>query len=333
MYYIALWNLFELGDLTQKQVIVRDDLRGYNVMLPPDLRAQPISVNLLATSFCPTDRNVYVERVLRAGHQGTEEWPRVAGREIHKLLQQLHAYSQQYVRDFATQQSSLRNFDVCGAMMTFSNQYIAQVREELSVNANYPRRQVNRLILHLQQIASFEAIAAAALLNYRIARTEMGAGALPQEMDALFDFRAIEQELYARWLGLTEPVTPDFLYRRRIIGDIKTGEVDAGPGGVFELTCTAYAMAWEREYREPIDWGVILHISHNRRRNVPIYKGSQIYRLDTTARIRLLNKLAQKLSLIRDGQDPGYPADREVCQGCVYEKVCYPEGEKDGFPS
>lgn len=329
MYYIALWDLFKLGDLTRSEVIVRDDLRGYNVMLPPDLRAQPISVNLLATSFCPTDRNIYIERVLRAGHQDTEEWPRVAGREIHKLLQQLHSFAQQFVGDFAARQRSLRNFDICRAMMTFSGQYIVQVRERLSVDENYPRRRINRLILHLQQIAAFEAIAAAALLNYRIARTEMGAGALSQEMDALFDFRAIEQELHARWLGLTEPVTPDFLYRRRIIGDIKTGEIDGGPGGVFELTCTAYAMAWEQEYREPIDWGVILHVSHNRRRNVPIYKGSQIYRLNTTARIRLLDKLEQKLRLIRDGQDPGYPGDREVCRGCVYETVCYPEGEED----
>jgi len=326
LYYIALWNLFELGDLTRSQVIVRDDLRGYNVMLPADLRAQPISVNLLAASFCPTDRNVYIERVLRAGSQDTEEWSRVVGRQIHRLLQQLHAYLQQYVRDFATQQSSLRNFDVCSAMMTFSNQYITRVQEELSANANYPRREINRLILHLQQIASFEAIAATALLNYRISRTEMGAGALPQEMEILLDFRAIEQELHARWLGLSEPVTPDFLYRRRIIGDIKTGVADAGLGGVFELTCTAYAMAWEREYREPIDWGVILHISHNRRRNVPIYRESQIYFLDTTARIRLLHKLERKLRLIRDRQDPGYPTDRQVCRGCVYEGICYPEG-------
>lgn len=328
MYYVALWDLFELKQLTQKQIIVRDDLRGYNVMLPADLRAKPISVSLLASSLCPMDRNVYIERVIRAGDQTIEQWPRVAGREIHKLLQQLHAYSQQYVADFATQQSSLRNFDVCGAMTTFSNQYIAQVREELSANANYPRRQVNRLVLHMQQIASFEATAAAALLNYHIARTETGARALRQRMETVFDFRAIEQELHARWLGLTEPVTPDFLYRRRIIGDIKTGEVDAGPGGVFELCCTAYAMAWEQEHGDQIDWGVVLHVSHNRRRNVPIYKQSQVYALDTTARLRLLEKLEQKLRLIRDGQDPGYPADREDCRSCVYETVCHPEGEE-----
>lgn len=330
MYYIALWDLFELRQITHtQQVVVRDDLRGYNFMFPADLRAEPISVSLLATSYCPVDRNVYIERVLGAAGRTTEEWPRVAGREIHRLLQQLHAFLQQYVADFASQHRSLRNLDVCGALTAFSNQYIGEVREGLLASGYHPGGEVNSLVLHLQQIAAFEAITAAALLNYHIAATGMGARSLRQTMDTVFDFRAIEQELHARWLGLTEPVTPDFLYRRRIIGDIKTGEVDAGPGGMFELCCTAYAMAWEQEYREPIDWGIILHVSHDRhrRKNVPIYKDSQIFPLDTTARLRLLEKLEQKLRLIRDGQDPGYPGDREGCRDCVYEAVCYADGE------
>jgi len=212
--------------------------------------------------------------------------------------------------------------------MEFADDHIAEVCERLRADEKCYRRQINRLKVQLQQIASFEALAVAALLNYRIARTGMAARTLPQEMDTLFDFRAIEQQLHAGWLGLTEPVTPDFLYRRSVIGDIKTGQVDAGPGGLFELTCTAYAVAWERVYGEPIDWGVILHVSHSQRRNVPLYGESQIYRLDTKARIRLQLKLEHKLCLIRDGQDPGYPADRERCGGCVYETVCYPEGEE-----
>ena len=328
MYYVALWDLFELKQLTEANPVdVQNGLRGYEYMLPADLRAEPISVNLLASNYCPVHRNVYVERVLRAQRHGAEEFPRVSGREIHKLLQQIHAHLQQYVADFASSQSSLRNFDPCGALTEFSNRYIDEVREGLLTTGNYRGRDVNRLVLHLRQIAAFEACTASALLNYHIAKSGIGAGGLHHVVDTLLDFRAVEQDLHARWLGLTEPVTPDFLYRRCIIGDIKTGEVDAGPGGTFELCCTAYAMAWEQENHEPIDWGIILHVSHHRRKNVPIYKDSQVYSLDTTARLRLLEKLVQKLSLIRDERDPGYPSDRDQCGGCVYEDVCYPDGE------
>lgn len=313
----------------ERSVEVREDLRGYRMeMLPADLRAHTISVSLLASSFCPTDRNVYVERVLRLAGRGTETWPRVVGREIHRLLQQLHRFAREYVGSFAARRT-LSDFDIYGAMMTRADDYIACVREELSADGNNPRSEIARLSMHLSQVAAFAAMTAATFLNYRISRTGIGARSLQQEMDSWLDFRAVEQELQAGWLGLTEPVTPDFLYRRRVIGDIKTGEVDAGPGGPFELTCTAYALAWERVHGEPIDWGVVLHVSHNRRRNVPIYRQSQIYPLDTTARIRLWDRLRQRLSLIRDGQDPSCPADREVCRGCVYEAVCYPEGEED----
>lgn len=315
--------------MMEQSVEVREDLRGYRMeILPADLRSHTISVSLLASNFCPTDRNVYVERVLRLAGRGMKTWSRVAGREIHRLLQQLHHFAQQHVKNLAAQRT-LKNFDIYGAMMTFANDYMARVREKLSADENNPHSEIDRLTMRLSQIAAFEAMTAATFLNYRISRTEIGARALQQEMDIWLDFRAVEQELQASWLGLTEPVTPDFLYRRQVIGDIKTGEVDVGPGGLFELTCTAYAMAWERVYGEPIDWGIILHVSHNQRRNVPIYKESRIYPLDTTARIRLLHKLEQKLRLIRDGQDPGCPADREVCRSCVYEKVCYPEGEED----
>jgi len=301
-------------------------------MLPADLRSHTISVSLLASSFCPTARNVYVERVLRLAGRGIETWPRVAGREIHRLLQQLHRFAQQYVGDFAARRT-LSDFDIYGAMMTFADDHITHVREELSADGNHPPSEIDRLSMHLSQIAAFEAMTAATFLNYRISRTGIGARSLQQEMDSWLDFRGVEQELQAGWLGLTEPVTPDFLYRRRVVGDIKTGEVDAGPGGLFELTCTAYALAWERVHGEPIDWGVVLHVSHNQRRNVPIYRESRIYPLDTTARIRLWDRLRQKLSLIRDEQDPGYPASRGVCHGCIYEAICYPEGGQDGSPS
>lgn len=312
-----------------RSVEVREDLRGYRMeMLPADLRAHTISVSLLASSFCPTDRNVYIERVLRLAGRGIETWPRVEGRETHRLLQWLHRFAQQYVGNLATQRT-LRDFHIYAAMMAAADDHIARVREELSADGNYSLSRIDRLSMRLGQIAAFEAMTAATFMNYRISRTEIGARSLQQEMDTWLDFRAVEQQLQAGWLGLTEPVTPDFLYRRRVIGDIKTGEVDAGPGGLFELTCTAYALAWERVYGEPIDWGVILHVSYNQRRNVPIYRGSRIYPLDTTARIRLWDRLSQRLSFVRDGQDPGYPADREVCRGCAYEAVCYPEGEED----
>jgi len=331
MYYIAFWSLFELNQVMQTTPVeVLQGYRGYELeAFPADLRAAPISVNLLASCFCPTGRNVYVEKILQLPRPQGEVWARIRGRELHTFLQEIHRNTIQYAIEYTRcHPNTLRDFDVYTATLDFAEEHITATRERLTQNG-HQEREINRLILFMRQIATFEAIAASSILNFRISRANVGVRNLAQEIDTLLDFRGLEQQLQPRWLGLSEPITIDFLYRRRVIGDIKTGEIDPVPGGLFELTCAAYALAWERQTQDNIDWGVILHLRQSQRRNVPICQSSELYPIDTQARIRLINRLEQRLRLIRDAQDPGYPENRDVCRECPYEQMCYPNQQQD----
>jgi CRISPR/Cas system-associated exonuclease Cas4 (RecB family) len=167
------------------------------------------------------------------------------------------------------------------------------------------------------------------LLTYKASRKTVpatGANISPiQEFEQLFNFSAIEQKLSPAFLGLTQPVTPDFLYADRIIGDIKTGKFDED---TFLMTCAAYALAFEAEYRRNIDFGVILHIEFSSKHPFPIYQGSRLYEIDDGVRRKFTILRDQKLDVLVKRIEPPVQQDEPRCRLCRFYSKCW-EKPKD----
>jgi len=329
LHYISLWEMAEIGRIVRRRIRVRRDLRGYAMQpLPPDRRVQSLSVSELANTICSTHRDIYLSKVARVRPNRRERpWQAEAGTLTHKLLQALHAYAKQRLP------TNGANFDVQTLFRRLKAYGVRQKNLLLSEYRDDPRfdgRVLSDLDSHFNDIVFFESLLTCALLTYKASRKTVlatGANIDPtQEFEQLFDFSAIEQNLSASLLGLTEPVTPDFLYARRVIGDIKTGAIQEES---FLMTCVAYALAYEAEYRRNIDFGLILHIDLSHDHPFPVYQGSRLYEINDNARRRFTILRDQKLDVLVQRVEPIIQPDEPRCRPCGFYSRCWGGRQND----
>jgi CRISPR/Cas system-associated exonuclease Cas4 (RecB family) len=322
LHYIGLWNLDDIGQQINQPVNVRGDLRGYAMQpLPPDRRPQTLSVSDLALTRCSTNRDIYFAKVERRRRSGNRPWQAEAGVLIHTLLQEIHRYAR---RSLPTRAADFNPESLFRRLKTFGTRTKNRLLSRYRNDNRFAGRIWTDLNNHLDNIIFFETLVISSLLTYKGSRkTVLSSGASfdpTQEFDQLFDFSAIEHSIAAVSLGLTEPVTPDFLFAHRVIGDIKTGDVHEE---TFEMTCVAYALAYEAEYRRDIDYGIILHISFNPNYQYPIYQGSHLYPIDDRARSRFVLLREQKLDVLIQREDPGRQEDELRCRPCPFHSECW----------
>lgn len=326
MHYISLWEIAEIARLTSKQFSVRPDLRGYSMRaVRPDRRAQSLSVSELAKTICSTHRDIYFAKVARIRPSRNERpWQAEAGTLIHTLLQDIHGYAQ---RILPSQGRALRPEVLFRRLKSFGIRHTNKLLTNYKDDPRFAGRVWDDLNLHCHNIIFFETLLICSLLTYKASqKTVLATGTdidPVQEFKQLFDFSAIEHPLSAPLLGLTTPVTPDFLYSGRIIGDIKTGVIDED---TFLMTCVAYALAYEAEYQRPIDFGLILHVGFSPDHYFPIYYSSRIYELDNVVRRKFTILRDRKLKILADRVDPGRQEDEPRCRPCPFYHRCWGAG-------
>jgi CRISPR/Cas system-associated exonuclease Cas4 (RecB family) len=327
LHYISLWEMAEMGDLANKRVKVRAELRGYRMQpVPPDRHPQhlpvrqSLSVNDLSKTICSTHRDLYFLKIRRL-RITDRPWEAEAGVVIHTLLQDIHRYAK---RSLPQQGRSLSPENLLRKLKAFGKRRKTELLAQYQADRRFAGGIWNRLDRHITNIVFFEALLICTLLTYKASKKTVlatGANINPlQEYEELFSFSAIEQSLSARSLGITDPVTPDFLFGRRVIGDIKTGGIHLD---TFETTCVAYALAYEAEFRRNIDYGIILHVGSSQQHSFPIYHGSHLFKLDDAARSRFLYLRDQKLNVLVSGVDPGRQEDQPRCRPCPFYNQCW----------
>lgn len=324
MHYISLWEMAEIGQRLNRSVNVRPELRGYAMQaVPPDPQRGTLSVSDLASTLCTTHRDIYLAKVKRIKSKSKERpWEAEEGIIIHSLLQEIHRQARKILPSKGTElntQSLLRRLRAFGKKR--KNELLARYKNE----QRFAGQQWNAIDRHLDNIIFFEALLICSLLNYKASgKTVLATGTdinPIQEFEQLFGFSAIEHRLSAPFLGLTEPVTPDFLYAHRAIGDIKTG---AFHEDTFELTCVAYALAYEAETKRDIDFGIILHVGKSSKHPFPVYQGSRLYEINDLARTKFVFIRDQKLRVLEQQQiEPPVQPDEPRCKPCRFYSRCW----------
>jgi CRISPR-associated protein Csa1 len=304
----------ELGDPS------RITIRGRKldeVKLPSELSGRLLPVNLLANKFCPTNRDIFLNVV--ANIPGSPTWSSYKGRVIHKLCFKLAERAKGYI----LRRNIIQKIDILRYTRRIGRNLIRQLTSdmdrEITRMTNRPSRtEKDNFLKDLLKLVRMESEIASTFADYIIA-TNFDVQ-LSSEFNRMFSFQG-EISLNATPLGFSRGARPDFVYSRgnsTIVGDIKTGDVKP----FHKLVVAAYALAYEYDTGVPINFGAILNIKFSNRRNVPIYKDTEIMVISDKYRQAFLALRDEKFEIVVNGVDPGLAPDESACTKCPYYSYC-----------
>jgi CRISPR-associated protein Csa1 len=294
-------------------------LRGYDpkTWIPPELSDVKLPVYAIAYAPCPTFRDIYLERV--TGIELPVTWKRYQGKLIDEVYKSIHHTSLEYVT-----KSKAKNFDLYNELVSnreiiieeAKRKYQRDFRNIISPPGN---PEIENFYNTLQKIIRFEAELTSSTINFEIARTR---NANPNRIfNEIFDFNT-DLSLNPRHQGLNSPATPDFIFRHKIIGDIKSGTWRK----FFEYTAIAYALAYEDHTNQNMDYGVVLHVELPSSCLIPVHYECEIEYLSDHKRKRFLAVRNRKFEIIKSQQDPG-KVERIKCDPeCQHLLDCWGNG-------
>jgi len=326
MFYISLRDIDEkiIEKLQDNLKSIRDILiRGYKqkvgtvkIILPSELFGTTLPVNLLANKYCPTNRDIWLEKVKEKESEKT--WPRHKGNIIHKLYFDLFDKAKGYI----IKNNIIEKINLQKKLEESGSSFIKGIKENLDSNVRQltdlpSQAEKQNFINLLGKIVKFESKIAGCLIDYLIATSpDINLGS---EFDKLFPFLR-EKIIRAPLLGFSERgVKPDFIYKESIIGDIKTGKFEE----FHKLTAAAYALGYEHHYRQDMNFGVILNVNHLNSRNVPIYEDTKFFVITDEYRKAFLELRNRKFEIIKKRKRPRKPKKEKCNKECPFYKVCW----------
>lgn len=297
-------------------------LRGYNpkMWVRPELMEVKLPVNAIAYNLCITGRDLYLERI--KGFKSPETWERYTGRLIDSVYKISHELCEAYVLRQTNIKSNLETY-----LVKNQNKIINQAKVEHSPVLSKMSPQPNQSLVRsfdgtLRKIVRSEGRIASALIDFEIGRVE---GATPKGIfDEYLGFNT-NVVLRSPHLGFTGKVSPDFIYRHEVIGDIKTGTWQE----FFMYTAIAYALAYEEHTRRDMNYGTILYPEFPRNQRIPVYHHTSIEFLSDPMRLAFKAVRDRKLQIIHDKEDPGKPNSKDKCDpGCPFLSYCWGEDDE-----
>lgn len=290
--------------------------RGYEpqTWVPAELARIKLPVYAIAYAPCPTSRDIYLEKV--ANIQTPFTLDRYKGKVIDFIYKNLHKSCSVYVTG-----ADVKSFDLYKELTSKQDQFIEDAKREFQTEfkkiAPPPgQRDLELFYNSLKKIIRFEAELTSATINFEIARNK---AASPRHIfSQLFDFNT-DFSLNPQHQGLNAPAIPDFIFRHMVVGDIKSGSWKS----FFEYTAIAYALAYEDDTSQNMNYGVILHVELPDSRRIPVHYEVKIEYLDDRKRERFIALRNRKLEIVNSGVDPGKP-DRTQCPSdCPFQSHCW----------
>ncbi len=285
------WN--EVRRLRALRVDVPEDLRGWrwdsSPVAPPPLGVR-ISASDIANRYCPTGRDLYLKRRVRA-----EPSPAMLrGRYLHAVFKHSLNAAASIIEGGAQEGWEL--------LQRFSPEEVAgRAACEVGTTADE----------HGAKLARSIAVRVAAELEGAASRLGI---ADPRSLAARAVPLVAEYAVDGGYIGLTQLKIDALLLD--IVLEVKTGR----PIDEHRLALAAYAMALEAEYEIPVDHGLLVYISVNSRvsiRAVPVAIGASLRRWFLEARDELME-------LVASGRDPGTAGNCE--RTCPFYPHCHGAG-------
>lgn len=285
--------------------------------VPTELLDYKISVGDLAFDVCPTNRNLYLSKVENVDLPPTES--RFIGRAAERLYFNMYQAITDHVKDNALSKNYHR-IDPWTLLHSADADLIATSIEETKKkcsSADFEATDLEALKVKLKKVLDFEAHIATSLVQNQIAR--MPDHRIGSFYDDLMHF-SIEPTFEAEELGFSTPVKPDFIYSGKTIGDIKTGNWHE----FMNLNLTAYALAYELDRHQHMDYGIIHHVKFSNTRQVPLHYHTKFQPITNELRTFFINRRDSKLEVLKNKTDPGKP-NKTICEAneCPFIDHCW----------
>jgi len=286
---------------------VSEGLRGWNWssdLLSPPVEGVYLSVSEVANRYCSTYRDVYLKRVL--GMPAPYSYKTVRGWVYHGVCKKVveKAKSKLYLEGL------MSGSKLYSSLLIDRRDVVDGLLGEYEVSKHLDQHYLDRLRREAETLYSFLALQAASRLDRVLSRVSS------IDLESVISRIAsvdVERIINGQLLGLSSELKVDMFADRRIVIEIKTGDVR----DFHKYAVAGYALAVESDLEIPIDYGIVSYI-HVRDDYVKIK--NKTYFIGDELRREFLEVRDEVFSVINRGLDPGKPSD--CPEYCVYYGVC-----------
>jgi CRISPR-associated protein Csa1 len=297
-----------LRQLRQVYGGIGEDLRGWNWsndILSPPLEGVYLGVSEIANRYCSTYRDVYLRRVLEKPapytYKTVKGWlyHAVSSRSVQEVKSILYRrWPCNGTKFFILLQE--RKKELIESLLTgyrvqdyLSENDTLDLRRESEVLFDYiilqAAARLDRILSEVTKIPDAESIIAKAV-----------------SMD-------VERLVNGRLLGLSHELRVDMFTDRRVVIDIKTGEVR----DFHRYTLAGYALAIESDLEIPIDYGIITYLLVD---EGIVKVKNMVYFIGDELRREFIEMRDEAFNVIHNNMDPGKPP---ACPSyCIYYSIC-----------
>lgn len=330
---VTTWN-FTCPNMELQDRVKNVTLRGYNELshltgefalkiANEEIRA--LSVSDISDFICPARRDLYYKKGKNRPseqREGQKKWGNVAGRVVENFVVDLFCKS--HKGEESTYSDVIENTGKISDEFRYNN---SDDFDELCKLKSEPTEDPDWLIK---------------LLNCN-ARVELGLKLLHQKMLGnssgidLDDLRTHQNKSLIIQpnpikIGISKGVEPDFIIGRPDAPDA-IGDIKSGVGGFqdrYLLTCAGYALAYENEHRQDVNFGVVYFLPTRHSKYAQPISFFQVYILpiDDNLRQYFIDIRNEAYSIISKEDMPDFPDDKKHCASCRFFEKCEAEGLK-----
>ena len=302
---------------------ISEELRGWSEGVRPKDELQ-LPQYIVSGKYCDSARDVWWKYVRKASVKKTK--PLLQGGLYHEILAEIIPLSKQYIYNSGVN----AGFDILTHLMASREVTIEKIFENNRSDVMKLLRvsDINEIKDNMRKMWNYQSVQIAASVDMVLSKFMwIDADALVAKAIPI----SVEQKLDGSRIGLSRQLSVDALkVPHTVIMDVKTGK----PRKFHDLTVTGYAMAYESEFKVPVDIGCIIYPQFLEKKSVP-YIEKKFYIVTDELRKAFLEERNRKASIILEERDPGLAS---YCpESCGYFMNCHPTGKderlKDQEPS
>ncbi len=294
------------------------ELRGWSdsgEMKPPSDDIN-LPIYIVASRYCPTARDVYLQYILKKKIEVT--YPLIVGRLYHSVMAEVVPLAKKYIyHNGIGSDFNLLNYMISSAEPTINNIIEKNIQDVKRLVPDIDR--VKSYMLNLWNFQSIQIVASVDLVLSKfqyIDSDALVAKAIPL---------TVEQRIDGSRIGLSKNLSVDAMQiPQTVVMDVKTGK----PHDFHALTVAGYALAYESEFKKPINLGCIVYPRFIKNKSVP-YIEKKPFLLNDALRKKFIKERNEKTGIIIAESDPGV-ADEVIDKGscplsCGFFNFCHPD--------
>jgi len=279
-----------------REMYIDQDLRGWNWQRPPLEPVYDIKLGVfeVANNYCPTDRDLYLRRVLNIETVPNQQM--IEGSILHDTLKLFITETKKEL--YSTEIDEIGDSDLSDLTPELMKTVIPDnknniIEEKAKKLWDFEKQ---RVIFRVQEVLSRQPYIGIDALLYQV---------LPV---------VVEHKLNGSFLGLSPYLSTDALnFSEPMVVDIKFGKKRK----FHRLSVTGYALVMEAIYSFPVNLGFVVYPKFKNKR---ILLERDIFIIGDELRQKFIENRDEKMRMIYQEDDPG-KAD-ECYSSCPYYEEC-----------